>query len=110
MMSKEGMNPPFVLFVNPSRYSRLIAVHERTGLTKLQGLKALVSEVVQLNQLDDERALLISANSYVIEVAVGSDTTVDYIGPEDGKHLFRGWETVAPRIKCPKSVMLLEEA
>ncbi|MCS7103316.1 MAG: encapsulin [Candidatus Korarchaeum sp.] len=108
-MVAEGFPKPYVLFVSPSRYAKLIAVHERTGVMELQRLKALVSDVVAVPTLADGEALLISSNPQVLDLVVGADTELDYIGPEDGLHLFRLWETVAARVRCPGGISLLKQ-
>jgi len=54
-------------------------------------------------------AIFISANPHVIDMAVGVDTEVSYIGPENGNHIFRIRETIALRIKNPKGIAILEE-
>lgn len=105
--SKAG--PPFVLFVSPSRYVRLLAVHERTGVMELTRVKAL-TEVVAAPSLHDHTALLVSATTRVLDIVVGADTEVDYIGPEDGRHAFRGWETIGVRVRHEEGVALLVQA
>jgi len=106
---KGGARPPFVLFVSPARYSKLLAVHERTGVMELQRVKALVSEVAVVPILPDEVALVVSASPHVVDLAVGVDTEVSYIGPEDGYHAFRIWETLALRVRCEKGVAVLKQ-
>jgi len=106
---KAGARPPFVLFVSPARYSKLIAVHERTGVMELQRVKALVSEVAVVPAMPDEVALVVSASPYVLDLAVGVDTEVSYIGPEDGYHAFRLWETLALRVRFERGVAVLRQ-
>ncbi len=106
---KAGARPPFVLFVSPARYSKLLAVHERTGVMELQRVKALVSEVAIVPVLPDEVALVVSTSPHVIDLAVGVDTEVSYIGPEDGYHAFRVWETLALRVRFEKGVAVLRQ-
>lgn len=106
---KAGVRPPFVLFVSPSRYSKLLAVHERTGVMELQRVKALVSEVAVVPVLPDELAVVVSASPYVIDLAVGVDTEVSYVGPEDGYHVFRLRETLALRVRYEKGVAVLKQ-
>lgn len=108
-MIADGLPQPYLLLVSPSRYAKLISVHERTGVMELQRLKALVSDVVALPALKDDEALLISSNPQVLDLVVGADTELDYIGPEDGLHLFRLWEKVAVRIRCPSGISLLKQ-
>jgi uncharacterized linocin/CFP29 family protein len=106
---KAGVRPPFVLFVSPARYSKLLAVHERTGVMELQRVKALVSEVAVVPVLPDEVALVVPVSPYTIDVAIGVDTDVSYVGPEDGYHVFRLWETIALRVRYEKGVAVLRQ-
>ncbi len=106
---KEGATEPFILFVSYGRYSRLLKVYERGRMTALERIKQIVKDVVPIYGLPDDKALLVSAVPYVIDVVVGADSVVDYIGPEDGKHVFRAWSTVTLRIKFPKGIMVLSE-
>lgn len=108
-MIAEGLPQPYLLFVSPSRYAKLISVHERTGVMELQRLKALVKDVVDLPALKDDEALLVSSNPQVLDLVIGADTELDYIGPEDGFHTFRLWERVAVRIRCPGGISLLKQ-
>ncbi len=106
---KENIPGPYVLFISPARYSKLVMVHEKTGVMELTRLKNIVDEVVALKQLPDDTAILVSANQYMLDIAIGADTVLDYIGPENGSHVFRLWETLALRIKYPKAVMILKQ-
>ena len=106
---KEGIPEPYVLFVSPSRYTKLVAVHEKTGVMELARLKNIVSDVVILKQLPDDTAILVSTNQYVIDLAIGADTIIDYIGPENGGHVFRLWETLALRVKYPRAIIVLRQ-
>lgn len=106
---KENIPGPYILFISPARFSKLVTVHEKTGVMELTRLKNIVDEVVALRQLPDDMALLVSANQYMLDIAIGADTVLDYIGPENGNHVFRLWETLALRVKYPKAIMLLKQ-
>ncbi|MEM0093711.1 MAG: family 1 encapsulin nanocompartment shell protein [Thermofilum sp.] len=99
---------PFVLFVSPARYAKLLAVHEKTGVMDLTRVRAL-AEVVSTPVLPDSIAVLVSASQRVLDLVVGADTEVEYLGPEDGQHAFRGWETLAVRIRHPGGVALMKQ-
>jgi len=53
--------------------------------------------------------LLISACPQTLDLVIGADAEVEYLGPEDGKHLFRLWETIAVRVRQEKGVVVLRE-
>ncbi|MGC8583438.1 MAG: family 1 encapsulin nanocompartment shell protein [Thermoproteus sp.] len=100
---------PYILLVSPARYSRLLSVSERAGFTELERVRGLVKEVLPSPQLGDELAIVLSADGSVLDVAVGADTATAYLGPSDGDHVFRIWETLALRIKDPRGVVVLRQ-
>jgi uncharacterized linocin/CFP29 family protein len=100
---------PYVLFVSPARYVKLLAVHEKTGVMELTRLKALVRDVVPTPVMPEDVAVLVSSTLRVLDVVIGADTEVEYLGPEDGVHVFRVWETIALRVYDPKGVVVLKQ-
>jgi len=105
---KARVTPPFVAFVSPSRYTRLLAVHERTGVAELTRVKAL-AEVVATPSLPDDTVLVVSATPRVLDLVLGADTEVAYLGPEDGFYAFRAWETIAIRTRDERGVAVLKQ-
>lgn len=104
---ENGISKPFLLIVSPARYSDLLIVRERTGITELERIKGLVDEVIVMPALPDNYVIVLSPRADVIDVIVGGDAEVDYIGPEDGFHVFRIWETLNIRIKNSKGICVL---
>ncbi|MEM0026272.1 MAG: family 1 encapsulin nanocompartment shell protein, partial [Zestosphaera sp.] len=90
-----------------ARYADLLRYTERAGVMELERVKALVSEVVQTPLLTDNDVLVISTNKYMIDLVVGADTVLDYLGPSADEHLYRLWETLVLRIKNPKAIVHL---
>jgi uncharacterized linocin/CFP29 family protein len=105
---KAQATPPFVAFVSPGRYAKLLAVHERTGVMELTRVKAL-AEVVATPSLPDDTVFVVSATPRVLDLVLGADTEVAYLGPEDGYHAFRAWETVAVRVRYERGVAVLKQ-
>ena len=106
---ESGAREPFILFVSPMRYVKLLAVHEKTGVMELTRIKNLVREVVVTPVIPDDIAVLISANPHVVDLVLGVDTQVDYLGPEDGYHKLRIRETLATRIRLEKGIAVLKQ-
>ncbi|MGC9180530.1 MAG: family 1 encapsulin nanocompartment shell protein [Vulcanisaeta sp.] len=100
---------PYVLFVSPGRYTKLLTVVEKTGIMELTRIKSLVKDVVIIPQLKDDTALLLSTHQSIIDVAIGTDTALVYLGPENGTHGFTLWETLAVRVKDPRGVIALRQ-
>jgi len=70
----------------------------------------LVKDVVVIPQLTDDTALLMSINGSVIDLAIGADTALVCVGPEDGSHSFTIWETLTPRVKDPRGILVLKQS
>jgi len=109
MLVAERHTGPYVLFVSPTRYVKLLAVHEKTGVMELTRVKALVRDVVPTPVLPDDTAIIVSSTPRVLDIVLGADTEIEYIGPEDGAHLFRVWETIALRVHDPKGLVVLKQ-
>jgi len=100
---------PYMLFVGPSRYAKLVAVEERTGVMELTRVKSLVKDVVVVPQLPDDAALLTSTSPAVVDLAVGVDSETTYLGPDEAGHNFLLRETFAVRLKSPEGVVVLRQ-
>ena len=108
MLGAEGFHGPYLLLVSPQRYARLLAVHERTGVMELARIEKL-ARVVRTPLLSPEQAILVSAEKTGLDIVVGVDTRVDYIGLEQGGHRFRASETIALRVFNPHSIVVLTQ-
>ncbi|MET1102016.1 MAG: family 1 encapsulin nanocompartment shell protein [Pyrodictiaceae archaeon] len=101
----------YLLVVSPKRFSMLLAFHERSGVMELERIKRLVGEVVVHPLLGDDEAYLIPVDETVLDIAVGQDATVEYIGQErGGEHVFRARETMTLRLRRPNAIARLRQA
>jgi len=98
---------PYVLFVSPGRYAKLVAVEEKTGVMELTRVKSLVRDVVVVPQLPDDVALLVSTNPVVVDLAVGVEA-ID-LGPDAAGRNFLIRETFATRLKNRGGVVALRQ-
>jgi len=103
-----GFRKPFIMLVNPERYVRLLSVSEKTGVTDLERVKMLIDEVISVQGVPTDKVLVISAVPEVLDVVYGGNAEVDYIGPEDGYHIFRLWSTITLRVKIPDGIVVME--
>jgi len=108
-LAKKGYRKPYILILNPSRYIKLLSVSEKTGVTDLERVKMLIDEVVVTPAIPDEKAIVLSSTPEVLDIVYGGNSEVDYVGPEDGFHVFRLWSSLAVRIKLPEGIAILEE-
>lgn len=108
-LAKHGYRHPYILVVSLTRYTKLLAVNVKTGVTDLERVKMLVDDVVPSHVVPDGKALVLSATPEVLDVVYGGNAEVDYIGPEDGYQVFRVWSSIAVRLRMPSGVVVMEE-
>jgi uncharacterized linocin/CFP29 family protein len=76
-------------------------------VTELERIKELVDIITYTPILPNGTSILLSASPMILDVVYGADSEVDYIGPEDGYHVFRAWSTIAIRVKTPSTIVVL---
>lgn len=106
-VENEGIGP-FILALNPALYASLVRVHERTGITELKRVEALVGKVFPAPTLSENIAILIPARKEFIDVAYAVRGDVEYIGPENGFHTFRGRSLLALRLRNPSAIVIIK--
>ncbi len=102
-----GFRGPYLPALHPKLYAQLLAFHERSGVMELARVERLARTVVT-PFTGEGRALLLAADSLVLDVVVDVDTRIDYLGLNSGGHTFRAWETVGVRVFDPKGVVVIE--
>lgn len=107
-LSKRGFRKPYVLVLNYSRYTKLLSVSEKTGITDLERIKTIIDEIVVTHLLPDDKVMVVSSTPEVLDIVYSGDGEVDYIGPENGFHAFRTWSTLAVRIRNPAGIVIME--
>lgn len=107
-LTSKGFRRPYMLLINPLRYTKLLSISEKTGLTDLERIKMLVDEVVVLSVLPENKVIVISATPEVVDVVYGGYTEVDYIGLEDEYHVFRLWSSIATRVRNTAGIVVME--
>lgn len=108
ILFNEGIPQPYTLLLNPSRYADLLKYYEKSGVIELMRIKALVNDIIQIPLISNDEALVISTNKHMIDLVIGADTVLDYLGPSGDENLYRLWETIALRIKNPKAIIHLK--
>jgi rubrerythrin len=108
-ITRRGGVKPIVLVVNPVDYAKLLVVDGRTGVMDLERLKQLVDAIVYTHSLREGESIVLSSTSNTLDIVYGANAEVDYIGPENGYHVYRVWSTLAVRIKTPDRVVVLSK-
>jgi uncharacterized linocin/CFP29 family protein len=108
-ITRRGGVKPIVLVVNPVDYAKLLVVDGRTGVMDLERLKQLVDAIVYTHSLREGESIVLSATSNTLDIVYGANAEVDYIGPQNGYHVYRVWSTLAVRIKTPDRIVVLSK-
>ncbi len=105
----EGMLGRYALVVSPNVYMQLQRLQPTVGLLEIDRIKSLIKgRVYAVGAYDLGKAALVCAESQYVDIAVGMDISVGYLGQSDLNHPFRIMETVALRIKDPKAIVVFE--
>ena len=99
---------PLVLVLPPRLYASLLKVHERTGVMELARVKALVNQVAKHPLLPNDTAIVLAASPSIIDIAAGPGPRLEYIGIDNGLHVYEAWETLAARIKNPGGIAVIK--
>ncbi len=108
-LMSSGFSKNLMMIINPVRFAKLLRVDSRTGLTTLERVKAFVPNIIVTPLISEKETIILSSTPGVIDVVIGGDSEVDYIGPKDGLHEFRAWSSIATRIKNGQGVVILRE-
>ena len=89
-------------------YARLASLmqHGRRELDMVEKLAG--ARVFQWPDMQDGTALVVSADSWNLDLVVGQDVATAYLGNEGLDHRFRVFETIALRLKRPGALCLLK--
>lgn len=102
-ISSKGIPGPYTCFISPELYSKLLSVIDGSRL-EVSVLKEAMDVVVTSAV---NAAIVVASAPQNLDVVVGADTEVDYIGQEDGEHIFRLHESLGVRVKRPEGICLL---
>ncbi len=104
-----GMLGRYALILSPNLYLQLQRLEPNVGLLEIDRVKKLVQDrVYPVGDFSLGKAALICAEPQYVDMAVGLDLSVGYLGQSDLNHPFRIMETVALRIKDPQAIVIFE--
>jgi len=109
-LAKLSSQGPFALVLSPADRAYLASVIDQAGVDELQRASRLVDKVVVSGGVPSGSALLLSYSPDCVDLVVGTDGQVDYLGLQGGEHRFTAWETLAVRAKAPSCVALIARA
>jgi uncharacterized linocin/CFP29 family protein len=104
-----GHSGPYALVLSPELYALLHRVHPDTNVLEIEHIRRLVTDgVFQSPLIRDEMGVIVSTGRQNVDLAIGEDFNVAYLGAEQMNHPFRVYETLTIRIKRPTSICTLE--
>jgi uncharacterized linocin/CFP29 family protein len=106
-----GFPPPYALLVNPVAFAHLQRVYAGSGVLEVAHVRALVQGgVYQTSAIRTAPGLVLALGAHNVDLALGQDLTIAYLGPHGMSQLFRVFETLTVRIKRPQAICVLEGA
>ncbi len=100
---------PYALVLSPDLYARLLRVMGQGGRLEIEILQSVADAgVFQTPVLGQGEGVLISTSPDVADLAIAQDMRVAYKGAENLNHSMRIFESLAPRIRRPQGICVLE--
>jgi len=109
-MRASGAAGPYALIINPVTYAKLASLMHGKGMGRreLDLVSGILGEGIhQTTQMPGDKALLLSSQSWNMDLVVGQDAVTAYLGNEGLDHGFRVFETLALRVKRPEAICVL---
>ncbi len=111
ILVSKGVFGAYTLVVSPSLYTQMQRLQPGTGLMEIDRVSRLVDgRLFKSPVLGANQAVLINAQPENMDLVVGQDLAAAYLEQRELNHVFRLTETVLPRIKKPKAIVVIGEA
>lgn len=104
-----NMRGRLALVASPDVCLQLQRLQPSTGILEVDRIKKLIGgKIYSAGDFGQGKAALVCAEPQYMDIALGMDLSVGYLGQSELNHPFRIMETVALRIKQPKAIALFE--
>lgn len=108
-LADDGFYGPYALITSVSLYALLHRVYATTGTLEIAMIRELITDgVFQSPILKGNSAILVTTGRENFDLVIAQDLITAYLGPEGMDHLFRVFESIALRIKRPKSICVFK--
>ena len=108
MLEQKDYMTSHTLVLSPDLYIQLQRIQQGTGVLEIDRIKNLVDKVIKSTALKNNTALLVSAESYCMDLLVGQDMNTAYLEAVDMNHHLRIMETALLRIKDPAAIVVMK--
>jgi uncharacterized linocin/CFP29 family protein len=101
----DGHYGPYAMVVSPRLWANLHRLWEDARTLEIDNVRRLLDGgVYRSDVLEETSAVVVSTGRENMDIAIGLDLTVAYLGAEHMNHPFRVLETVLLRIKHPDAI------
>jgi uncharacterized linocin/CFP29 family protein len=109
VLTEAGFYGPYALVLSPRLHTNLNRVYENTAVLELEQVQKLVTDGVYRSPVIPEgTAVVVATGAQNMDLALGQDMALAYLGPEKMNYYFRVFEILALRIKRPAAICTIE--
>ncbi len=103
-----GFDGPYAAVMHPNMYARMAGLMQH-GRREIEMVERLAEAgIFQSTVMVEGEILVVSPRARNVDLVVGQDAVIAYLGNEGIDHRFRIFETLALRIKRPGAICVLE--
>jgi len=107
-LDTSGFHGPFALALAPSRYNLLFRRYPNGNQTEMEHLHTMVTEGIFKAPLLKDGGVLLASGKPFAAIVLGQDMKVGFVGPSGGELEFSVSESLALRVRQPKSICALQ--
>jgi uncharacterized linocin/CFP29 family protein len=109
LLIEKGFYGPYAMVVSPRLYALMHRVHRGTNVLEIEHIRKLVTDGLhQSPVLRGETGVIFSSSRANLDLVVGQDLSVGFLGAESMNYPFRVFEAVYMRVKRPRAICTLE--
>ena len=109
VLTEKGIWGKLSLVMSPDLYTQLQRIQPGTGKMEIDRVSALVDgNIFRTPVLGANKAILLSADTQYMDLAVGQDMTAAYLETKDLNHALRILETVLLRVKRSDAIVIFD--
>lgn len=107
-LDKAGFHGPYMMALAPELYNKLYRLLPQGFQTEMQYLESIVgSKIIKAPGIKSGGVVLAEGKQFA-SIVIGQDMSVGYIGPQEADFEFKIVESIAPRIRVPAAICVLE--
>ena len=110
ILEKNNRYGNHTLIVSSDLYVALQRIQQGTGEIESERIKKLLDHhIIKSTVLEDNTAILVSAQKQYLDLVIGQDIESSYLEAVDLNHHFRILETILLRIKAPNAIVVFRK-